>query len=686
MLEFIQKKLRERMPDISNHKIDDPVPNDIMMECAHLIQELDDLSIEGADEASDERPLAPALNIPLEDDLEIGSIELNLLDGRVTDVAGDTSVPTVNEYALNTALKTEEDFYQEAVNFVRRLPRDSEASIEERRREYAARKMTEYQDKCIQEGVFGHNKINVSDASVPSTVTLNFGPLKGPGSPDYYVKLPVLFQVDKHKEICRKQLEAISIASDVDAFKTIKNTIHETCKNSTDYNYDSADTLWEHVTPKEIRVPVGPPDKYVVMVVFEADWTEKDLVYSCAFNMKGANKKTAEIKKATSALKGDFKTKKELIKEYAEEVEAARRAAYPNRFYQEAIDFGGSGTDTDLPPASGTDTSDVTVGGDPAPDTSTAQSTDNTTSTTPSVDASPAPDDNTNTNGGAVEVPVQTNDVSDQIADKVASETQDMNSDQAIDNDLENAGDTEDDWGAEPTFGDEGSSELDTNLDDSVDASADDTGSDDETVGDVDLPGEEDGGDMDMSNIENMSIEDLINQGSEKLKTLSISQLKSFLSGENTDPVVEEAFQEAFFLTSKNINKELDSELKRTLGILNETNESGTQILSKFKKLTKPLNRALVKASKMEKVYNEDERKTFAKLNKCLMDLNVVIGTGKDPNYAATIKRLVQAFVSQTQAAAKIIEAHNPAPKGQQTKGMTDVNAKVTGKKPKREV
>ena len=53
MLEFIQKKLRERMPDISNHKIDDPVPNDIMMECAHLIQELDDLSIEGADEASD---------------------------------------------------------------------------------------------------------------------------------------------------------------------------------------------------------------------------------------------------------------------------------------------------------------------------------------------------------------------------------------------------------------------------------------------------------------------------------------------------------------------------------------------------------------------------------------------------------------------------------------------------------
>ena len=261
-----------------------------------------------------------------------------------------------------------------------------------------------------------------------------------------------------------------------------------------------------------------------------------------------------------------------------------------------------------------------------------------------------------------------------------------MNSDQAIDNDLENAGDTEDDWGAEPTFGDEGSSELDTNLDDSVDASADDTGSDDETVGDVDLPGEEDGGDMDMSNIENMSIEDLINQGSEKLKTLSISQLKSFLSGENTDPVVEEAFQEAFFLTSKNINKELDSELKRTLGILNETNESGTQILSKFKKLTKPLNRALVKASKMEKVYNEDERKTFAKLNKCLMDLNVVIGTGKDPNYAATIKRLVQAFVSQAQAAAKIIEAHSPVPKGQQTKGMTDVNAKVTGKKPKREV
>lgn len=683
MLEFIQKKLRERMTDISNHKIDDPVPNDIMMECAHLIQELDDLSIEGADESSDERPLAPALNIPLEDDLEIGSIELNLLDGRVTDVAGDSAVPTVNEYALNTALKTEEDFYQEAVNFVRRLPRDSEANIEERRREYAARKMAEYQEKCIQEGVFGHKKINVSDPSVPSTVTLNFGPLKGPGSPDYYVKLPVLFQVDKHKEICRKQLEAVSIVSDIDAFKTIKNTIHDTCKNSTDYNYDSADTLWEHVTPKEIRVPVGPPDKYVVMVVLEPDWTDKDLVYTCSLSMKGANKKNAEIKKAASNLKGDFKTKKEIIKEYAEEIESSRLAAYPSRFYQEAIDFGGAGTDTDVPPASGTDTSDVTVGDD----TSTAATTTPDTSTAPSVDAS-ATGDNTNTGDGnnVVEVPVQTNDVSSQIADKVAAETQDMDSNQAIDNELENVGDSEDDWGAEPTFGDEGSSELDTNLDDSVDASDNDDIGDDETVGDVDLPGEEENGNIDMSNIENMSIEDLINQGSEKLKTLSISQLKSFLSGESTDPIVEEAFQEAFFLTSKNINKELDSELKRTLGILNETNESGTQILSKFKKLTKPLNRALVKASKMEKVYDETERKIFAKLNKCLMDLNVVIGTGKDPNYAATIKRLVQAFVSQAQAAANVIEAHNPAPKGQQTKGMSDVNTKVTNKKPKREV
>ena len=123
------------------------------------------------------------------------------------------------------------------------------------------------------------------------------------------------------------------------------------------------------------------------------------------------------------------------------------------------------------------------------------------------------------------EIPVETNDVSDEIADKVASESQDMGSDEAINDDLNN-------------ISDDDVSGLDTSMDG------------------AELPGD-DGSSINPEDFDNMSIDDLISQGSEKLKSMSIGQLKQFLSGdENLDPMVEEAFQEAFFLTPRNINKE----------------------------------------------------------------------------------------------------------------------------------
>ena len=684
MLAFIKEKLSERMSDVKPNQIDDTVPNSMVMECAHLIQELDNLSVEGKDEAEQlDRPLASALEIPLEDDIEIGSLELNLLDGRTTDTAADASVPTVNEYATNRALKTEEDFYKEACAVVRPLIRDNEHDLELRRRAYANQKMEEYQEKCIQEGVFGHDSLKISDKQVPNFTTVNFGALKGPGSPDYYVKLPIYYQVSKGNKVLKKQVEAISIINEIDAFKDIKKYIHEISEKDEDYKF-KPDEIWDHATPTKLEIPSGPADKYVVSVVIDADWKDKDIVISASINMKGAGKKTASLKNGTSAgNKSSFKNKKEVIKEQADILEERKNMNFPDRFsedsnpfgflFQEEVDFGSSGNDTDTPPLSGTDTPSIEVGGD---------TTGDTTATT---DAPPAADAGTDAGtdappaegegGDAVEVPVQTNDVSEQIADKVAAETQDMDSNDAVNSELDNMDGS--DINFEDTSENDGST---AGLGDGLDTSMDD-GSD---MDGLDAPGE-DTGDMDMSQFDDMSIEDLMNQGSEKLKSLSINQLKSFLSGENTDPAVTEAFQEAFFLTPRNINREIYRELKRTLGILNESTQSGTEILNKFKRFSKRLNRVLVKGSKMDRVFTEDERKAFVKLNKCLMDLNIVIGSTKDSSYAATIKRLIQAFMSNATMVEKIVIKHDPslAQQDRNAKGMTNTAEQIK-KSPKK--
>ena len=46
MLAFIKNKIAEKMPDVVNHTEND-IPDSVVVECAHLIQELDALTIEG---------------------------------------------------------------------------------------------------------------------------------------------------------------------------------------------------------------------------------------------------------------------------------------------------------------------------------------------------------------------------------------------------------------------------------------------------------------------------------------------------------------------------------------------------------------------------------------------------------------------------------------------------------------
>lgn len=299
---------------------------------------------------------------------------------------------------------------------------------------------------------------------------------------------------------------------------------------------------------------------------------------------------------------------------------------------QEAIDFGDTGDDTTPPEGSSTaDTSDddapsVSGGGNPGEDSET-------------------PDDD--------KVQVDTNDVSDQIVDKVSDATSDA--------------DTGDDT-LNPT-----ESEID---DTSLDNSTDNTNTDDTSTGSVDIDNELDSLDdstssadssgdaegydassIDTSNIDNMTIDELLKQGSEKLKGMTLNQLKSFLSDGAESAAVQ---QEAFFLTAKNINSEIDIHLRNALGILNSEELDIEALITSFKKEGKQLNRVLSKAAKMKKIYSEEERKDIGILNKCLIDLTTTLKMSKDQNYVSTVKRLIQAFTSQSKVVANIVEAHKP--------------------------
>ena len=154
-----------------------------------------------------------------------------------------------------------------------------------------------------------------------------------------------------------------------------------------------------------------------------------------------------------------------------------------------------------------------------------------------------------------------------------------------------------------------------------------------------------------------MTIDELLKQGSDKLKGMTLNQLKSFLSDGAESEAVQ---QEAFFLTTKNINSEIDVHLRNALGILNSEELDIETLITSFKKEGKQLNRVLSKASKMKKLYSEEERKDIGILNKCLIDLTTTLKMSKDQNYVSAVKRLIQAFTSQSKVVANIVEAHKP--------------------------
>ena len=633
MLDYVKSQLREMFPQQEEDNVQEQLMDQAILDCAHLFQEFDDLSMNGS--ITNGARQFTNVDIPIEDDIEVTSVEMNLLDGRVM-VPMDATVQETSDYSR---MKTFEDFYQEALENTRPLGRETRGVFEDRCARIAERNYQEYSEYIVQEGLFGFDKIKITDPSVPAQCQVHLGNRNGH---EYIVYLDVYFIVDKKDRITKKQLESIQLFGYVmkrpDAGKGLQDVVFEQFGGMC--GCSSADEIWEHAKPVKLVVPVDPADQYCVKIEFEFDDIDQHhrLVWHIPVKSVPRGQKPTEkalsFKKDTSAGGSEHAiTKKEGKKHVAEA--AVYKPRELNRFvhddyYQEAIDFGNS----DAPPASPDESqSSVSFGND------AAGGGDATPDAPPAEGAAPAE---------PKEV-ADSNDVSQQIAEKVADETQNAAS--------EDEGLSVD--GVEDATADADVSDVDADTPTEEDVNAELGDADDNSV---------DGADAAASDVDvdNMTPEELKAAAADKIEKMTFQQIKDFLNDgaeaapDDEPPAADGEVQEAFFLTRGNIGKELDVHLRKTLGVLNDSEMNIEQLCSKFRKQGKRLNRRVHKATKMTDVFNEGERKQLLKLNALLTDLMAVMRSDIDKSEVPTVKRLVKAFVQQATGVAKLVEQKSP--------------------------
>lgn len=644
MLDYIKRQIRNQQslktPTKANTKLTpESIPNDVILEYAQLYQELDDLTEEGSDS---ERERALGIDIPLEDDIEIENIEFNLKDGRVSDVPADAT--SITESYKNA--KTYDEFYYEAAKDIAIMPRESSESYDQRIREIADEAYMEYCNEMTELGMFGFGRINISDDKVPSKLNVNFGPYMENGDTSFVGKVNTYFATDKDHTISKKQLDSIDLVKD-GALKNIGKSLRTYMENN--YDIPESSSVWEYATPKNLIVPKGNNNSFCVVLEYYNEisgkneyfgWTkpirDKVQVVQETFDINSYEKENMK----SFATETHYENKDRYIQESIIETKRINRKRRPLvRFVQEAIDFGDSNN--------GSDDSNTDGVSDNSSDTNTNNSDDNTN---PEVSVDDSSND-INTNTDDTKETAAVNDVSARIAENIANQTQ--NDNKPVD---ENSNDATSDV----TFDDNDLNDIDnanTSSGSSIDEQLDeldnsvDTDSSSEEGDDMDDDLTDDISDDSNIDINNMTIDELIDQGSEKLKTMTIQQIKDFISSGSPDAV-----QEAFIITSKNINKEIDVSIRKCLGILNDNKADINKIINRFKIQGHHLNRVLTKATKMSKIYSDDEIESLTALNTSLKNLIVSLKKTKDPGSIAKIKKSITSFTSQCKTVAGIVE------------------------------
>lgn len=621
MFEYIQKELKKRQTEMNPTESNSVNDDSLFIECAHLFQELSDLTESGNEDSNNARSIASTI-IPVEDDLELSTIELDMNTNNVVDMPGDATASSALTESFYNHLKTFDDFYQEALNTTCKFVRGDNSLYENKAMEIAKQNYNAYKEQCIQEGLFGFGKIKLDDPEVPVRIIVDFGTDEKGKRVQFSV--PVLFQVDNKKRILKKQLETANIIDKLISFENLPDKVFATVNEMFDVPKNKK--VWDVVSLKDVRIPIDPVDSYKTFFVFETDFSDEEIWFSWAIPIKSWNKsnKNVTVKDLKIASKSDKNITMMNKKSYVKEQYEQNR---PSRFktYQEAISFGDETSNDDN---NNNDNNNINVdmnNNDDLPPIDNGGNNSENTETVENNDQQSTQDTSENDNS----IPVETNDVSDEIANKVA----DMNND---------------------TTGSDLDSSIDGNIND-MDADFDNADIDADTQLDQldDMGSENMENDMGEIDFDNMTIDQLLEQGNEKLKGMTMQQLRDFLTTASPEEI-----QEAFIYTKGNINSELEKLIKISLGILNSDKMDLNQIIVEFKKNGKKLNRCLTKACKMKKVYNDTECSELSKLNTTLTNLMTMVKTNPNESDTATAKRSIKEFTSQCVVVNKIIEQH----------------------------
>lgn len=633
MLDYIKSQIAAREEaNAITFSDDTSVDDNIIVECAHLFQELDDISIEGTDATAD-RPVA--IEIPLDDDIEIESIEFNIGDGRLTDIPMDA---TVQESYDETKMKSFDDFYQEAYQTTTRFPRDNEMSFKKRVMSTAIDKQSKYIDDVTKKGLFGFDKISMASDKVPTTIMVNISSKRA-------VMVTILYETVKSNKITKRQIKALNTCVDysndatMNGHESIGSMISKDLREKYPDEFNGVEEITDRISIPNIIVPIQKDKStYKIYVGFGKNdvpsfGKPEDFMWEYSIsraarttpvsgddddtkeNVKNFNLATSSVAKMPNI---SLKSKYQVIKESA--IPQPKRSLsrfdtndYQELYYQEAIDFGD-------PNESPVPAEEVGDGADP-------------TVTVDEPDKKPTED----------ALPVDTNDVSDDIAKKVADTAAAPEDDNPTTDDLDG------DITSDIPLDDEGTGDTDSDIDGKLDEL--------NSLGNTSDPATDGISDSDESlDFDNMTMDDLLAKGAEKLKGMTMAQLKEFMDG-NPDAKIDDSLtQESFFMSTKNINKKMSDQLRVVSGILNDTEMKFADIVIEFKKQGKDLNKILSKAGKAKKIYTEEDRTSINKLNSILVDLINHFKDNPSENEATMIKRIIKEFVSYAVAVNEIIE------------------------------
>lgn len=729
MLNFLRQEIakKEQERQKAFHAQEDaPIQemDEAILECAHLFNEMEELTIVGTN-AQRERPV---IDIPIEDDIELDLVEMDVKTGRIVDIPMDIQATEAFEQE-----RTYDDFYQEALVRTPRFNREGQQSYLNRVQEVATKAYEKYHDYIVQEGLFGNDMMSVSDERVPSNVMVDLGPLHEGGSSRHYVaKLPVFFETNGQHQISMNQIHALSVASNLEAFEHMGEALRGLLIRDGYRRELYRSEIWDIATPKRVIVPIVM-DKYVVGIEFEVDgmrqpypvmWSvETRLVRQSKGgkienkeelmkklegsenntypNIKVANK---DFDSMNLVCKKDFKAKEEkAIKEAFDFT--PNRWAGNSAFFQEAIDFGGGDAGGGDPPPIGGDA----AGGAPAADPNAAPAGgDPTGGTDPTAGATPDATGGADPAAGGETSPdastATTNDISQQIADNVAnataanaaaaSQTDVMNQNPTFDQNVDDTfaglddamGATDSpDMGAMDTptsdasgmdLGGTAGTDASTPTDPTNPASSlDDIETD---LGDTSATDTSGGNDeMGGMDIDNMSMDDMIQQGIEKIKTMPMGQLKEFLNDGSgaigTTPkdtgddlsALEAAVMsvdtdiEPVLESVGDVKKQINICLRKVLGDLNDNKKNLAEIFGATKRDAKHLNKSIAMAVKSADV-DHKAKKELENLNHALNEMVLKLNDTPMKEEIEGIKDSIRNFTNATRRVSKVIPLGNP--------------------------